>query len=144
MISDDRLTSWKVSAFVEKLLERHYWTADDYDSIPDDIVVEIFDGAVYMVPSPSIDHQITNSRLHNLLVEAVGDDRLVIQDYDVTVLGRIFKPDLLVLRTRSELRPMPGDLRQVVVEVISPNENIERTAKKKCYAEQGIPLYIVV
>lgn len=41
-ISDDRLTSPKFLAFMEKLLSHHYWSADDYDSIPGELMVEIY------------------------------------------------------------------------------------------------------
>jgi Uma2 family endonuclease len=144
MISDARLISAKYADFNRKLAERHYWTADDYNSIPDDLVVEIYDGAVYVVPSPNGDHQVVSADLLEVFRSAAADKHLVYQDYDVNVLGKIYKPDLLVLRSRSRLQPMPGDMLQVVVEVISPSENIERTAKKSAYAAQGIPLYIIV
>lgn len=143
-ISDDRLTSPKYLAFLEKFLSRHYWSADDYDLIPDELEVEIYDGRIYVVPSPTPDHQMTVSDLLTTFREAVSDRRRILFDIDVNVLGKIYKPDVLVLRERSERQPMLGELIQIVVEVISPNENIERTAKKTAYAAQGIPMYIVV
>lgn len=142
-ISDDRLTSPKFLAFMEKLLGHHYWTADDYDSIPDELVVEIYDGGIYVVPSPTFDHQMVAGDLLVSFREAVGRHR-VATDFDVNVLGKIYKPDLLVLREASERQPMPGELIQLVVEVISPNENIERSGKKLAYAAQGVPVYIIV
>jgi Uma2 family endonuclease len=142
-ISDDRLTSPKYLEFLRKLLDHHYWSADDYDLIPDDLVVEIYDGAIHVVPSATPDHQSTILELAIALREASGRRR-VLPDIDVNVLGKIYKPDLVVLREVSERRPMPGELVQIVVEVISPNENIERTAKKAAYAAQGIPVYIVI
>ena len=142
-ISDDRLTSPKFLVFAEKLLSHHYWTADDYDSIPDDLVVEIYDGAIHVVPSATPDHQSTILVLAIALLGATSHRR-VLPDIDVNVLGKIYKPDLVVLTEPSDRRPMPGDLVQIVVEVISQNENIERTAKKAAYAAQGIPMYIVV
>lgn len=142
-ISDDRLSSPKFLAFMEKLLEHHHWTADDYDSIPDELVVEIYDGGIYVVPSPTPDHQSTILELAIAFREATGRRR-VLPDIDVNVVGKIYKPDLVVLRDVSERRPMPGGLVQVVVEVISPNENIERAGKKAAYAAQGIPMYIIV
>lgn len=142
-ISDDRLTSPKHLAFLQKLLDHHYWSADDYDSIPDELVVEIYDGVIHVVPSATPDHQSTVLSLAIAFHATVGHRR-VLPDIDVNVLGKIYKPDIVVLRDVSERRPMPGELIQIVVEVISPNENIERTAKKAAYAAQGIPMYIVV
>jgi Uma2 family endonuclease len=143
-ISDDRRTSPSFLTFAEKLLSRHYWTADDYDSIPDELVVEIYDGGIYVVPSASPDHQSTILRLAVRFLEAVDQSRRVLMDIDVNVLGKIYKPDVVVLREVSDRQPMPGNLVQLVVEVITPNENIERSAKKVAYAAQGIPVYIVV
>jgi Uma2 family endonuclease len=144
-ISDDRRTSPKFLAFAEKLLSRHYWTADDYDSIPDELIVEIYDGGIYVVPSPSPDHQATVLDLAMAFREALGGDRRrILFDIDVNVLGKLYKPDVVVLREGSSRQPTPGELLQVVVEVISPNENIERSAKMKAYAAQGIPVYIIV
>jgi Uma2 family endonuclease len=143
-ISDDRLKSPKYLAFLEKLTNHHRWTADDYDSIPDDIVVEIYDGSIHVVPSPSPDHQIVSTDLTVAFRAAVHDRHRVVPDVDVNVLGKIYKPDVLVLREATNLQPIPGSLIQIVVEIISENENIERTAKKAAYAAQGIPLYLVV
>lgn len=142
-ISDDRRTSPKFLAFAEKLLSRHYWTADDYDSIPDELVVEIYDGGIYVVPSLTFDHQLVSGDLLETFREAV-DRRRVATDFDTNVLGKIYKPDLVVLRETSERQPMPGELIQLVIEIISPNENIERTAKMAAYAAQGISTYIIV
>jgi Uma2 family endonuclease len=143
-ISDDRLTSPKFLAFMQKLVNHHYWTADDYDTIPDELVVEIYDGVIHMVPSASPDHQSTSLALAISFVNAVGERRRVYQDVDVNVLGKIYKPDLIVVREDTDKQPVPGDLVQVAVEILSKNENIERSAKKAAYAAQGIPLYLVV
>lgn len=143
-ISDDRLRSPKHLAFLEKLTSHHWWTAEDYWDIPDDLVVEIYDGGIHVVPSASPDHQFVAGDVYLAMRAATGDKRRVIMDVDVNVLGKIYKPDALVLREPTNMQPVPGDLVQVVVEVISTNENIERTAKKAAYAAQGIPLYLVI
>jgi Uma2 family endonuclease len=143
-ISDDRRTSPKILAFAEKMQERHHWTADDYDSIPDELVVEIYDGGLFVVPSPTPDHQVTTYRLARALDDALGGGRMMVPDIDVIVVGKIYRPDIVVVREASERQPLPGDLIQLVVEVISPNENIERSAKKAAYAAQGIPVYIII
>lgn len=143
-ISEDRLTSPKYLAFMEKLVNHHYWTAADYKTIPEELVVEIYDGVIHMVPSASFDHQVTSGGLYVVLREAVGDPRRVAQDIDVNILGKIYKPDIVVVRQRTDEQPVPGDLVQVAVEILSKNENIERSAKKVAYAAQGIPLYLVV
>ncbi|NUT33686.1 MAG: Uma2 family endonuclease [Hamadaea sp.] len=143
-IFDDRLRSPKHLAFFEKLTSRHWWTADDYWDVPDELVVEIYDGGIHVVPSASPDHQFVAGDIYLALRAAIPEKRRVIMDVDVNVLGKIYKPDVLVVKEPTNLQPIPGDLLQVVVEVISQNENIERTAKKAAYAAQGIPLYIVV
>ena len=74
-ISEDRLTSPKYLAFMEKLVNHHYWTAADYKTIPEELVVEIYDGVIHMVPSASFDHQVTSGGLYVVLREAVGDPR---------------------------------------------------------------------
>jgi Uma2 family endonuclease len=143
-ISDDRLTSPKYLAFLEKLTSHHWWTADDYWDIPDDLVIEIYDGGIHVVPSASPDHQVVSLDICLAMRSGVGDRRRVVQDVDVNVLGKIYKPDVIVVQEATDLQPVSGDLIQVVIEVISQNENIERSAKKKAYAAQGIPLYLVI
>ena len=97
-----------------------------------------------MVPSPTPEHQVISLDLAMAFRAAVADRHRTFQDVDVNILGKIYKPDLVVTRRPVDLLPIPGELVLVAVEIISGNENIERSAKKAAYAAQGIPLYLVV
>jgi Uma2 family endonuclease len=138
------VTTSKDVAFLEKLANRHRWTAADYADIPDDMRIEIYGGGLYVMPSPSFDHQVLVGDICIALRSAVADRRLVLPGIDISVLGDIFRPDIIVVREAAGDVPVPGQQVQVVVEIISANENIERTAKMAAYAAQGIPLYLII
>jgi Uma2 family endonuclease len=87
-----------------------------------------------------LDHQWVSDELYLMFCAAVPRGRRVVQDCDVIVFDEIRKPDVVVLRAESEVRPVPGQMVQAVVEIISPSEDVDRTG----YAVQGIPLYVVV
>jgi len=129
--------------FVKKLTSGHVWTAADYESIPEEIICEIYDGGIYVTPSASVGHQQTAFRLWRAL-EFILDDSLVSGDVDVRVGDHIFKPDVFVMREPFDGRPVPASNVRLVAEVVSDNENIERTTKMPAYATAGIPAYIIV
>jgi Uma2 family endonuclease len=129
--------------FVKKMTSGHVWTAADYESIPEEVICEIYDGGLYVTPSASVSHQRAAFRLWRAF-EFIFDDTLVSGDVDVRVGNHIFKPDVFVMRESFDGRPVPASNVRLIAEVVSDNENIERTTKMRAYAAAGIPAYIIV
>jgi Uma2 family endonuclease len=129
--------------FVRKLTSSHEWTAADYASIPEDVICEIYDGGLHVTPSPTAGHQRAALDLSRIF-ESFVDRFLVTVDVDVRAGDDIFQPDVIVMKERFEGRPVPASNVQVAAEVISDNENVERTIKKVAYARAGIPAYVVI
>ena len=142
-ITDESIVTERCLDFVKKLTSPHEWTAADYESIPEEVICEIYDGGLFVTPSPTVGHQRAVSDLSRIF-ELFVDRFLVAGDVDVQVAADIFKPDLIVMREHFEGRPVQSANVQLVGEVISDNENIERTKKKVAYAAAGIPAYIII
>ncbi|NUT23777.1 MAG: Uma2 family endonuclease [Hamadaea sp.] len=121
----------------------HVWTAEDYGSIPEEVICEIYDGGLYVSPSVSVGHQRAVYRLLRSF-EFIFDDTLVSGDVDVRVGDKVFQPDVFVMSERFDGRPVPASNVRLIAEVVSDNENIERTTKMREYAAAGIPAYIIV
>jgi Uma2 family endonuclease len=144
MSDDDRLRDMALA------LTEHGrpWTEDDYFALEETVDrIELFDGSLVVTPAPNVRHQRISRRLANLLdpeAAAVG------LDVDLAVnlrlrTGRIFVPDLVVYR--------PVDLNTLVIdapsillvcEVTSTNAGTDRVLKMDCYAQAGIPRYLIV
>jgi Uma2 family endonuclease len=130
--------------FVRKLITSHRWTSADYESIPEEIQCEIYDGGLHVAPSGTAGHQNATDDLAALLRQFVAHRWLVVTDVDAEIGDQIFRPDVVVMRELFDGRPVPAANIHVVVEIISLNENVERTIKKAAYAAAGIPAYIIV
>lgn len=128
--------------FLRKLKRPHWWSADDYDDIPDDVRCEIFDGMLFGVRTGSFGHQRAVMDLCEMLAYSL-DRTLIAPAVDLRIDDVLMRPDVLVIRERFDGRPVQASNAQLVVEVIEC-EKIERTRKMVAYAAAGIPAYVVV
>jgi Uma2 family endonuclease len=126
--------------------KRAGYTVEDVLSLPDDAPrVELSDGVLTVVPSPTGGHQKINWRLASWLDQnlpkgfepqmAVG----VVVDYDSTL-----EPDALVLHSPVDLGHHFFQPEQVVVavEIVSPGtRKRDRLQKPGLYAAAGVPHY---
>lgn len=124
----------------------------DYLHLPEEKRYELIEGDLYMVPSPSVNHQRVSRNIFELLLDHIRKNMLgevlyapcdvVLSDEDV------FQPDILfVSKERSPIIKElcikgPPDL---VIEILSPS-TAERdlSIKKKLYFKFGIKEYWVV
>jgi Uma2 family endonuclease len=124
---------------------------DDLADMPDDgLIREIFDGELFVTPSPAPIHQRVSKRLARQLetyFEGCGLGEVFMAPLD-TILGPhdVAEPDLLVvtdptLITKRAIEGAPA----LVVEVLSPTTaNRDRTVKARRYAAAGIAHYWIV
>ena len=128
------------------------FTYEDYLETPDDERWELLNGELHMAPSPSMAHQIVNTRLGSRLLAFVEDGdlgKVIAAPADVALSdANVVQPDLLFVSreregiiTRANIQGAPD----LVVEVSSPStDERDRTVKRKLYAEHGVKEYWLV
>ena len=136
-------TVWSLDLVKQK---RAGFTIEDVLALPDDAPrVELSDGALLVVPSPSGAHQKINWRLVGWL-----DQHLPTGFEPQVALGvmlghrNTLEPDALILRSPVDLEHHFVDPGQVVVavEIVSPGtKRRDRFEKPALYAEAGVPHY---
>ena len=123
-------------------------TIEEYEAMDEDTCrdIEIVDGRVVRMPSPTVEHQTIMMRLWRALEGAAPKEYQLIVDYDMRlrdIPALIRKPDVTVF-TRA--RTSKGMLRPneilLAVEIMSPGTiSTDRYTKPGEYAEADIPFY---
>jgi len=118
------------------------FTLADFMALPEGMRVELVEGELLKMATPTVRHQRILMRLALALVKALGEDRVlmgpvgvVIDDYNG------FQPDLVVLSPDA----LPADADRhvqkplVVVEILSPStRSRDRRVKAKHYLRKGV------
>jgi Uma2 family endonuclease len=126
--------------------QRADYTVEDVVNLPDDAPrVELLDGVVNVVPSPTIDHQDIASLLHHWFRRHTPAGLKASLMIGVAVgMQNSFEPDVLVRRAEPSGDRhflMPDDV-VLVVEVVSPGtKRRDRFIKPGGYAAAGIKHY---
>jgi Uma2 family endonuclease len=133
-------------------LERN-WTVADLDDLPDDgSRYEVLDGALYVTPAPTFDHQAAAQLLFELIAQYLRQERIgfsFLAPADVRFSPRrSVQPDLFVMPPHDGRRPRHFDDEKhllLAVEVLSPSSSrADRVAKRTVYREEGVETYWVV
>jgi Uma2 family endonuclease len=124
----------------------------------EDGYTELVEGRLIMTPSPNPRHNLILGELHAQLRAQVPEGFRVVPDIDVNLElapsdqpGFVRRPDLIVV-SQAELDRVgrEGGLLHasevvLVVEILSPSTKwTDRRAKRREYAEAGIPFYWIV
>lgn len=127
------------------------FTYEDYLLLPEDKRYELIGGDLMMVPSPGFKHQEILLKLVRLLADFVEKNdlgRILIAPFDVVLSSfDVVQPDLIfVSQDRLSIITEqnidgPPDL---VIEILSSDQNKDRIIKKKLYAKHGIKEYWLV
>ncbi|MEV0263112.1 Uma2 family endonuclease [Streptomyces sp. NPDC050617] len=123
--------------------------AEELSALPNTGKVEISDGTIVMMMSPSGTHELTAWKLRRQLDRQVSDDLAAHTGGDVEdpSLGILRRPDLIVIPLAAMDTPggfHPRDL-LLAGEVVSPSNHANDYAQKmQDYPAMGIPLYLLV
>lgn len=139
----------------EPIAERKQWTYAEVAQFEDDARVEIHDGALFEMPSPTWNHQHIIGFLYRLLMAWADQNGGVafVSPIDLYVSERkYYIPDLVFyLQSTLDSQPVTADAKRLrvapdlIVEVASPStESNDRTIKVRAYAEFGVPNYWIV
>lgn len=118
--------------------------------VPDGWRAEIINGAITVMPPPSIAHNRIGTRVNKALVRAVPDDWGVHQTLGLSIprIGELYVPDFVVIPDAAveaaQIAPSAEDA-LLVVEIVSKH-NAEQDRKKKLwgYAHGQVPLYLLI
>lgn len=125
------------------------WTIEDLLALPEDRTQrhELVDGLLVVSPNGTRRHQRLLGRACRALEKAIPDGLEATLDINVELSSdRLLIPDFTVARDPdSDALVTPADQVLLVGEVVSPSSrNYDRIAKRRMYAEAGIPYYLLV
>jgi Uma2 family endonuclease len=118
------------------------FTRADYDRLPEDLRVELIDGKLLKMASPTLNHQGVLQRLFLALRRVVEESRVYVGPVDFHIDDRnTFVPDVVVLP--EGFSPLPGQRgvssALLVGEILSPSTSSrDRTVKAKRYLRAGV------
>jgi len=132
---------WALDPIRQRLADQ---TVEDVLNLPDDAPrVELRDGVMIVVPSPSGGHQKINTRLVTWLERHAPDEFEALMAVGVIISHRdTLEPDVALLRGPVNFDHHYYDASQVVlaVEIVSPGtKRRDRLEKPALYAAAGIP-----
>lgn len=125
---------------------------DDYLKLPDEKRYEIFDGELFMVPSPDFYHQIVSGNIWHPLMGFVKDRQLGIVAYapvDVVLSPEdVLQPDILfisMVRRHIITKRNVSGAPDLVIEILSPStQERDRLVKRDLYSRYGVKEYWIV
>ena len=135
---------------------RKIWTYAEVRALNDDVLRELHEGEIWIVPSPTFNHQRIVTRLAGFLndwAKQHGGGEATVSPLDMYVSERSYYiPDLIFYSgPQMEIIEAEGDLKNlrmaphVAVEVLSPSTaRNDRTLKTRAYAAFGIAHYWIL
>lgn len=118
-------------------------SAEEYDALPPNSRIELVDGVVHVMATPTRRHQVVVTRLEHALEVACPDDLVVTREQEVRLSELLRRnPDLMVVTAEADdLNRSRYEASEVMlaVEVVSPGtETVDRKHKPAEYAGAGI------
>jgi Uma2 family endonuclease len=131
-----------------------FFTVDDLDKFaewPEGPLIELINGELYVVPSPTIKHQDINLEIahqiksylenHNLGRIFIAPVDLILSEEDLTI------PDVVFVKKSNEDIIKEKNIRgrpDLVMEIVSSNKKQDYVKKKEVYEKFKIPEYWII
>lgn len=128
-------------------------TLEQYEALPEDKRVEVFDGVVYDMASPSQEHQIISMELSTVLNTYIkvkkGSCRVFHAPFDVKLSDQpltIVQPDLMIICDKDKLDGKRcNGAPDFVIEIVSPDNPADDYIRKLYYYKNaGVREYWIV
>lgn len=138
---------------VPALQQQESTTLEQYESLPEDVRVEVFDGQIYYMASPSQDHQIISTELTTLLniyiKNAKGACRVFHAPFDVKLSENpltLVQPDLMIVCDKDKLDGKRcNGAPDFIIEIVSPSNAADDYIRKLYYYQNyGVREYWIV
>ena len=128
-------------------------TLEQYENLPEDKRVEVFDGVIYDMASPSQTHQIISMELSTLINTYIkqkkGPCRVFHAPFDVKLSDQpltIVQPDLMIICDKNKLdEKRCNGAPDFIIEIISPSNPADDYIRKLYYYKNaGVREYWIV
>ena len=128
-------------------------TLEQYESLPEDKRVEVFDGVIYDMASPSQTHQIISMELSTLINTYIkskkGSCRVFHAPFDVKLSEQpltIVQPDLMIICDKNKLdEKRCNGAPDFIIEIVSPGNPADDYIRKLYYYKNyGVREYWIV
>lgn len=128
-------------------------TIEEYEALPEEKRVEVFDGFVYDMSSPSMIHQALSMELSNIIYnyikEKKGSCKVFTAPFDVKLSDNpltIVQPDLMVICNKDIINNKGCDgAPDFIIEIVSPsNPSDDYIRKLYYYKNHGVREYWIV
>ena len=128
-------------------------TLDQYEVLPEDKRVEVFDGVVYDMSSPSQIHQTLSMELSNIIYNYIknkkGSCQVFSAPFDVKLSDKpltIVQPDIMVICDKDKLDGKRcNGAPDFIIEIVSPNNPADDYIRKLYYYKNaGVREYWIV
>ena len=129
------------------------YTLEDIRMLPDDIRVELIDGVIYAMASPSLIHQEIAGSLYYYFSKFIKDNhgpcKAIIAPFDIQLEAdndSTVEPDVIVVCDRDKIKPGRCiGAPDLLVEVLSPSSRVyDMTTKLNKYVHTGVREYWLV
>ena len=147
-----RIDRWIEAEASERWPRQGEYTAEDYFALPDDIRVELIDGMMYDMASPTDIHQFLQTELTVAFYKCIEEHErncLVLSaPFDVRLDGddkTIVQPDVLIMCEREDDDLRNKEVPDLVAEVLSPSTRAKDcTIKLRKYMNAGVREYWII
>lgn len=128
-------------------------TLDQYEALPESRRVEVFDGVVYDMASPSQIHQTLSMELSNIIYNYIKNKKGACQvfsaPFDVKLTDKpltIVQPDIMVICDKDKLDGKRcNGAPDFIIEIVSPNNPSDDYIRKAYYYKNyGVREYWIV
>ncbi len=128
-------------------------TLEEYETLPEDIRAEVFDGQIYYMASPSQDHQTLSMELSNILYNYIKNHkdtcRVFHAPFDVKLSDKpltIVQPDIMIICDKDKLDGKRcNGAPDWIIEIVSPgSRRMDYYTKLSLYRSANVREYWIV